>query len=46
MQDEILYNTQVIGFLEEIWGDGFLSPGGPDEVARVITGLILQTNLF
>ena len=23
MQDEILYNTQVIGFLEEIWGDGF-----------------------
>ena len=29
MQDEILYNTQVIGFLEEIWGDGFLSPGGP-----------------
>lgn len=39
MQDEILYNTQVIGFLEEIWGDGFLSPGGPDEVARVITGI-------
>ena len=39
MQDEILYNTQVIGFLEEIWGDGFLSPGGPDEVARVITGV-------
>ena len=34
MQDEILYDTQVIGFLEEIWGDGFLSPGGPDEVAR------------
>jgi SAM-dependent methyltransferase len=39
MQDEILYDTQVIGFLEEIWGDGFLSPGGPDEVARVITGV-------
>ena len=39
MQDAILYNTQVIGFLEEIWGDGFLSPGGPDEVARVITGV-------
>ncbi|MDE0839223.1 MAG: methyltransferase domain-containing protein [Kiritimatiellae bacterium] len=39
MQDEILYDTQVIGFLEETWGDGFLSPGGPDEVARVITGV-------
>lgn len=39
MQNEILYNTQVIGFLEEIWGDGFLSPGGPDEVARVINGV-------
>ncbi|MDG2406261.1 MAG: methyltransferase domain-containing protein [Paracoccaceae bacterium] len=39
MQNEILYDTQVIGFLEEIWGDGFLSPGGPEEVARVITGV-------
>ena len=39
MQNEILYNTQVIGFLEEIWGDGFLSPGGREEVARVINGV-------
>lgn len=22
--------------LEEIWGQGFLSPGGPEEVARVV----------
>ena len=35
MQDEILYDTQVIGFLEEVWGDGFLSPGGADEVAKI-----------
>ncbi|SHG91442.1 Ubiquinone/menaquinone biosynthesis C-methylase UbiE [Cognatiyoonia sediminum] len=41
MQDEVLYDVQVIGFLEEIWGDGFLSPGGPDEVARVLTGVDL-----
>lgn len=39
MQDEILYDRQVIGFLEEIWGEGFLSPGGPPEVARVLTGV-------
>ena len=39
MQDEVLYNQQVIRFLEEIWGDGFLSPGGQDEVARVISGV-------
>ena len=36
MQDIVLYNKQIIGFLEELWGDGFLSPGGPDEVALVI----------
>ncbi|MFK7836505.1 MAG: methyltransferase domain-containing protein [Sulfitobacter sp.] len=39
MQDEILYDRQVIGFLEEIWGEGFLSPGGPPEVARVLTAV-------
>lgn len=39
MQDEVLYDAQVIGFLEDIWGDGFLSPGGPDEVARVLDGV-------
>ena len=36
MQDIVLYDKQIIGFLEELWGDGFLSPGGPDEVALVI----------
>jgi len=39
MQDEILYNRQVIDFLEEIWGEGFLSPGGPPEVARILTAV-------
>jgi len=36
---EILYDKNVISFLEEIWGDGFLSPGGRAEVERVITGV-------
>lgn len=39
MQDDVLYDRQVIEFLEHIWGDGFLSPGGPEEVARVLAGV-------
>ena len=42
MQNDILYDTQVIGFLEEIWGDGFLSPGGADEVARVLSDIVIK----
>ena len=30
------YHEQMIGMLEAIWGEGFLSPGGPDEVARLV----------
>jgi phosphoethanolamine N-methyltransferase len=33
------YDDGVIGFLGELWGDGYLSPGGPEEVARVLDGL-------
>lgn len=39
MSDEDLYDTQHIDFLEELWGEGFLSPGGPEEVARVLQGV-------
>ena len=42
MQNEILYDNQVISFLEEIWGDGFLSPGGADEVARVLSNVDIE----
>lgn len=31
----------MITFLEGLWGDGFLSPGGADEVMRVIAGVDL-----
>lgn len=33
------YDEQAIAFLEEMWGDGFLSPGGPQEVERIVAGL-------
>lgn len=41
MADEDLYDQAHIDFLEDLWGDGFLSPGGPEEVARVLDGVDL-----
>jgi phosphoethanolamine N-methyltransferase len=35
------YDDAAIRFLEVVWGTGYLSPGGPDEVDRVIAGLQL-----
>ena len=34
--DGELYHDKMIGMLEAIWGEGYLSPGGPDEVARLV----------
>jgi SAM-dependent methyltransferase len=31
-----LYHQSLITLLEGVWGDGFLSPGGPEEIARLI----------
>jgi len=30
------YAADVVGRLELIWGEGFLSPGGPSEVSRIL----------
>lgn len=30
------YAANTMSMLEALWGEGFLSPGGPDEVARII----------
>lgn len=35
------YDDTAIRFLEALWGEGFLSPGGPDEVRRVVAGVDL-----
>lgn len=35
------YDDAAIRFLEALWGEGYLSPGGPDEVDRVLAGLSL-----
>lgn len=39
MDGDWLYAEHHIQFLEELWGDGYLSPGGPEEVARVLDGI-------
>ncbi|MEQ1943718.1 methyltransferase domain-containing protein [Mesorhizobium sp. VNQ89] len=36
------YDDEAIRFLEALWGDGYLSPGGPEEVDRVVEGLDLR----
>ena len=38
----VLYGEPEITFLEQLWGDGFLSPGGPDEVGRTIADIPLE----
>jgi phosphoethanolamine N-methyltransferase len=35
------YDDRAIRFLEALWGEGYLSPGGPEEVDRVLDGLSL-----
>lgn len=34
--EEIHYDEDSICFLETLWGEGYLSPGGPAEVARLL----------
>jgi ubiquinone/menaquinone biosynthesis C-methylase UbiE len=36
-----LYHGSMVAMLQVIWGEGFLSPGGPEEVA----GLVADANL-
>lgn len=40
-EQETLYPADFVDRLEILWGDGFLSPGGPEEVREIVTGLDL-----
>lgn len=35
------YTDESISFLETLWGEGYLSPGGPEEVRAVLDGIEL-----
>lgn len=41
LEHEPEYDDAAIRFLAVVWGDGYLSPGGPAEVDRVLSGLSL-----
>jgi ubiquinone/menaquinone biosynthesis C-methylase UbiE len=36
------YDEAAVRFLEVLWGEGYLSPGGPEEVDRVLAGIDLS----
>ena len=38
-EEEVEYTDSFIGALELVWGDGFLSPGGKEEIALFLEGL-------
>ena len=42
MSDGDHYDDISIAFLAHLWGEGFMSPGGADEVARVVEGIDLS----
>ena len=35
-KEEILYDSTHISFLEKLWGDGYMSPGGKKEISRIV----------
>lgn len=37
-----LYSSRMIDMLEIVWGEGWLSPGGPEELDRILQGLDLS----
>lgn len=39
------YDSTLIAMLEMIWGEGFLSPGGPEAVGEIVVGLDLDGKL-
>ena len=42
-QDE--YHDAIVGMLELIWGRGFMTPGGPENVRKTVRGLDLRDKL-
>lgn len=39
---DLEYDDDFVAVIEAMWGEGFLSPGGPAEVARIVEGLNLD----
>ena len=43
---EPLYDKKHIDFLEKLWGDGYLSPGGEEEVSRLLKNIDLSNKII
>lgn len=41
-QPEQEYDAAFVALLESVWGEGFLSPGGPSEVAGILEGAAVR----
>ena len=39
MSDEVEYYDNMIAMLELIWGEGYMAPGGPGNVAKMLKGI-------
>jgi len=39
MSKDVQYPEHFVKRLETVWGDGFLSPGGPEEVREIVGGI-------
>lgn len=33
------YDDAMVALLEKVWGEGYLSPGGPDEIEKIVDGV-------
>ena len=42
LTDEGHYGPKQLNMLKTIWGEGFLSPGGTDEIDQILKGLDLK----
>jgi phosphoethanolamine N-methyltransferase len=42
IMEETVYTDELVAGLELMWGQGFLSPGGEEEVALIVNGLGLK----
>ena len=36
------YDDALVAVLEAVWGEGYLSPGGPDEIRMIVEGVALR----
>ena len=42
LTDEGHYGPKQLNMLKTVWGEGFLSPGGTDEIDQILKGLNLK----